>query len=179
MRRIVGGLAFCCLAALSCGRSEATKREEIRNCSAISLDAPGISRCLVAQYRWKEGEATVAGAARQRELDSVATFQRDSAWRVDAPRHREEFAKCRSAGGDVARCLEGTYGWDPERAAANADSVWRREASKHRSELQACERQRKSSVGSCLMLYYKWDPQRALGVDDSIARAKVAAQNSR
>jgi len=178
MRKVLGGLALCGLAVASC-KSEGKKREEVRNCSAISLDAPGIARCLVAQYRWKEREAGPAARVRQRELDSIGTFQRDSAWRLDAARHRQELSRCAAAGGDVARCLQENFGWDPERAGGTSDSVWHAEATRHRSEVQACERQRKSSVGSCLMLYYKWDPRHALALDDSIARAKIRAQNSR
>jgi hypothetical protein len=179
MRRVTTTLALLGLAALSCGRSAAKLRQEVKSCSAISLDARGISRCLVAQFKWDQAKATQAGVARQRELDSIAAFQRDSLWQADAKAHRKELAACAGAGGDLARCLEGTPGWDEQRAAATADSVWRREGAKHRSQIQNCQRQRKSSVGSCLILYYKWDPKRALALDDSIARSKMKAANRR
>jgi len=130
-------------------------------------------------YRWKEAEARVAARVRQREVDSIAKFQHDSAWRLDAAKHREELAKCSGPGGDVARCLGDNFGWDPERAAATFDSLWRAEAPQHHGEIQRCALQRKSSVGSCLMLYYKWDPKHALALDDSLVRAKIRAQNNR
>ncbi len=179
MRRTIVGLALAGLGLAGCGKSAAKQREEVVNCSAISLDAAGIARCLVAQYRWKEAAAGVAGRTRQRELDSIATFQRDSVWRIEGARHRQELTKCEGAGGDLARCHQDNFAWDPDRAAATFDSVWRADAPGHKSQIQGCERQRKSSVGSCLMLYYKWDPRHALALDDSITRAKMRAQNSR
>jgi hypothetical protein len=179
MRRITTTLALLSLAAVSCGKSSARLRQEVKNCSAISIDAPGISNCLVAQFKWAPAKATVAGVARQRELDSIATFQKDSVWRAGEKVHRKELAGCATAGGDLARCLENTHGWEEERAVATADSLWRQEGSQHRTQIKACQRQRKSSVGSCLMLYYKWDPKRALALDDSVARAKMKALNNR
>jgi hypothetical protein len=179
MQRITATLALLSLAALSCSKSEAKLRREVKDCSAITLDAPGISRCLVAQFRWAPAKATEAGVARQRELDSIAAFRRDSAWRVDAKAHRQELAGCATGGGDLARCLENAHGWDAQRAAATAESLWQRDAPKRRTQIQTCQRQRTSSVGSCLMLYYKWDPRRALAFDDSVARAKIKASNSR
>jgi len=178
MPRIIVALALSSLVLASC-KTEARKRAEIRNCSAISFDAPGIARCLVAQYRWKQSAAAAAGQARQHELDSIATVQRDSLWRIDAARHREELSRCAAAGGDVSRCLQENFAWDPDRAGATFDSVWRAEGTKHHTQFQACARQRASSIGSCLMLYYKWDPKHALALDDSIARAKIRALNSR
>src|SRR5256885_14901276 len=106
MRKVLGGLALCGLAVASC-KSEGKKREEIRNCSAISFDAPGIARCLVAQYRWKQSAAAAAGQARQHELDSIATVQRDSLWRIDAARHPEGLQRRGAAGGAAAGCLHG------------------------------------------------------------------------
>ncbi len=117
MPRIIVALALSSLVLASC-KTEARKRAEIRNCSAISFDAPGIARCLVAQYRWKQSAAAVAGQARQHELDSIATVQRDSLWRIDAARHREELSRCAAAGGDVSRCLQENFAWDPDRAGA-------------------------------------------------------------
>jgi hypothetical protein len=179
MRRITASLTLLSLAAVSCAKSEAKLRREVQNCSAITLDAPGISRCLVAQFKWAPAKATEAAVARQRELDSIAAFQKDSMWQVDAKAHRQELAGCATGGGDLARCLENAHGWDAQRAGATADSLWRREAPTHRSQIQTCQRQRKSSVGSCLMLYYKWDPRRALALDDSMERAKIKAFNNR
>jgi hypothetical protein len=150
-------------------------RQETKNCSAISLDAPGIAKCLMAQFKWDSVKAMAAGVARQRELDSIAAFQKDSIWKAGEKAHRKELADCASGGGDLARCLENTHGWDEQRAVALADSLWRLDGAKHRTQIQNCQRQRKSSVGSCLMLYYKWDSQRALALDDSVARAKAKA----
>jgi len=167
------GLSVLLTLVAGCAKPEAKKREEIRNCSAISLDAPGISACLVAQYHWSQPDAQTAGRAQEHALDSVAAFERDSAWHADAAKHREELASCARAGGEVGRCLEDNYGWTPERASAAFDSVWHTAATKHRDEIRRCEAQRKGSVGSCLMLYYKWDPKHALALNDSLERAKL------
>lgn len=179
MRRLTTTVALLGLAAVSCGKSAAKLRREVKNCSAITIDAPGIASCLEAQFKWAPAKAATAGVARQRELDSIAKFQRDSVWQIDAKAHRKELAGCAAGGGDLARCLENAYGWDEQRAVATADSLWRVEGSKHRSQIQNCQRQRKSSVGSCLILYYKWDPKRAFALDDSVARAKIKALNRR
>jgi len=179
MRRITTALALCSAAAVGCGKSEARLRQDVKDCSAISLDASGISKCLVAQFKWAPARAAGAGVARQHELDSIAAFQRDSSWYANAKAHGNELASCAAGGGDLARCLENTYGWDPERAATTTDSLWRVEAPKHRSQITACQRQRKSSVGSCLILYYKWDPKHAFALDDSVARAKMKVLNRR
>jgi hypothetical protein len=164
-----------CLAA--CGPSAATRRQQVKNCSAISLDADGIARCLVAQYRWKEQTAQDAGRRRQHELDSLAAWRQDSAWQVDAKRHREELRQCAEQRGDLARCLEDSYAWDEARATAAFDSVWRDAAAQHRREIRACQGRRQERLGSCLVLYYKWDWKHALAIDDSIARAKIRALN--
>lgn len=179
MPRITTVLALFSLAVASCGKSEARLRREVKDCSAISIDAPGISACLVAQFRWKPEKASVAGVARQHELDSIAKFQRDSTWRANGKAHHTELAGCAAGGGDVAACLENTYGWDEQRAVATADSLWGTQAADHRTEVRRCQGQRKSSVGSCLILYYKWDSRRALALDDSLQRAKMRALNSR
>jgi hypothetical protein len=175
MRRFPTTVALLGLAVLSCGKSATRLRQEVKDCSAISLDANGISACLIAQFRWKEPKAQAAGIARQRELDSIAVFQRDSLWHLGAQAHRQQLTSCGNAGGDVVRCLANNYGWDEAHAVAGADSLWRRDGSKHRMEVQRCQKQKKSSVGSCLILYYKWDTKRAFALDDSIARAKVKA----
>jgi|SRR5579862_3855030 len=170
---VLGALAAL---AAACAKPEATKKDEIRNCSAISLDAPGIAACLVAQYHWRQGDAQAAGQSQQHTLDSAAAFERDSAWHADAAKHREELASCTRGHGDVDRCLEDDYGWTPDRAGMTADSAWRSATSKHRDQIRHCQAQRNTSVGSCLMLYYKWDPKRALALNDSLERAKIRAQ---
>ena len=171
---LVSLLAF---AAIGCGKSEAARRKEVQNCSAVTLDAAGISQCLVVQYHWKEPEAGTAGHARQHELDSVETRQRDSAWAVGAPQRHEELANCRKRAGDVARCLTDQYAWTGERATAASDSLWKANSREHAREEALCRRQKKSSAGSCLMLYYKWDPRHALALDDSIERARIRRLN--
>jgi hypothetical protein len=121
-----------------------------------------------------------AGVVKQRELDSLAAFQRDSAWALDAKRHHQELAQCAARGGDLARCLEENYGWDDRRAAATFDSLWRRDAAKHRDAVRVCERQkRKANMASCLMLQYQWDSKHALALQDSIERAKIKALKTR
>jgi hypothetical protein len=180
MRRITTTFALFSLAAVSCGKSEAKLRKEVTDCSAITLDAAGISGCLVARFKWDPAKAAPAGAARQRELDSTAAFRRDSVWKADAKAHRKELAGCAAAGGgDLARCLENAHGWDEQRAVSTADSLWRQDAPRHRTQIQACQRQRKSSVGSCLILYYKWTPKRAFALADSVERAKMKAYKNR
>src|ERR1700674_1685454 len=103
MRPVTATLALLSLGAVSCGKSTAKLRQEVKDCSAITIDAPGISRCLVAQFRWAPAKAAEAGVARQRELDSTATFQRDSSWRANGKAQREELARCATRGGDLAR----------------------------------------------------------------------------
>lgn len=172
MQRLV---LFILLAAAACS-SAGKKRTQVTNCSAISLDAPGIARCLVAQYRWKEDAARTAGIARQAELDSIARFQRDSIWSADGKRHHDEAKKCADARGDIGRCLTETYGWDDQHAQAAFDSVWQHDGAQHAKEVRECQRGGgKERIGSCLMLYHKWDPRHALAVDDSIERARIKA----
>ena len=177
MRRIATFIALASLAGACASASK--KRSQVVNCSAISLDAPGIARCLVAQYRWNEDAARTAGIARQAELDSIARFQRDSTWGADGKRHHDEATKCADARGDIARCLTETYGWDDQHAAAAFDSVWRYDGAMHAKEIRECQRKGTERVGSCLMLYHKWDPKHALAVDDSIERAKIRALKNR
>ena len=161
------------LNALGCGKSAAKKLAEVRECSAITMDAKGAAQCLVLQHKWKESEALAAATRYQQEQDSIAQAHADSAWRADAARHKKEVAQCaKDPSGEVARCLVG-FGWADARANATADSLWRHDASKHRQELAKCARNRQIQVGSCLQLYYKWSPERALAVDDSIRRAQM------
>jgi len=166
-------IALLGLAVSSCGKSASRKRQEVKNCSAISFDAAGIAACLVAQFRWDPADAKVAGIARQHEVDSIAAFQRDSLWRVDDAKHHQELTLCVGRGGDIARCLEDNYAWDDRRASATFDSIWQRNATKHRESIRACERQRKVNMTSCLMLSYQWDSKHALAVQDSLAREKI------
>jgi hypothetical protein len=161
------------LALLACGKSAGRKAAEVRECSAITMDAKGAAQCLVLQHKWNQTEALTAATAYQRHQDSIAQSHADSAWLADAARHNREIADCaKDPSGDVARCLVG-YGWADPRAAAAADSLWRHDAAKHKNELTTCVVQRKMQPGACLQLYYKWSPERALAVDDSIRRARM------
>jgi len=161
------------LALLACGKSVAKKAAEVRECSAITMDAKGAAQCLVLQHKWSQTEALTAATAYQRQQDSLNQSRADSSWRADAGRHARELTDCaKDPSGEVARCRVG-YGWADPRAAAAADSLWRHNAAKHKNELTTCVVQRKMQPGACLQLYYKWSPERALAVDDSIARAKM------
>jgi hypothetical protein len=176
MGRAATAIALTGLALAACGKSEKTKTAEIENCSAITLDAPGIARCLADQYRWKNPDAAAAGQRRQRELDSAAVRQRDSLWKIDEARHQSDLTNCASQGGDVGRCLTDRYGWDASHAAAAFDSLWRRQTPRHLQEIGSCQRRKTQRLGSCLMLYFKWDPKHALALDDSLVRARTKAQ---
>src|SRR2546430_5266612 len=44
------------LALLACGKSAARKAAEVRECSAITMDAKGAAQCLVLQHNWKRSE---------------------------------------------------------------------------------------------------------------------------
>jgi len=161
------------LALLACGKSPTKKAAEVRECSAITMDAKGAAQCLVLQYKWKQTEAITAATAFQQHQDSINQSRADSSWRADEGRHAKEAAACaKDPSGEVSRCLVG-YGWADARAAAAADSLWRHDAAKHKSELTTCVVQRKMQPGACLQLYYKWSPERALAVDDSIRRARM------
>ena len=161
------------LGVLACGKSAARKAAEVRECSAITMDAKGAAQCLVLQHSWNQTEALRAATRYQQEQDSIAQSHADSAWRAGAARHKGEIAACaRDPSSDMARCLVG-YGWAEARAAATADSLWHDEAPAHRQQVAACTRQRQMQAGVCLQLKYKWSPERALVVDDSIRRAQM------
>ena len=174
MRGTKAGLAaLLALGAAACGKSEAKKMEEVRSCSAITMDAKGAAQCLVLQYKWKQPEALAAATRFQQQQDSIAQSRADSQWHADAAKHDKEVRQCADdPSGDVTRCLIG-YGWADTRAKATEDSLWRQNLSRHRAQLLACTRQRKMQAGACLQLYYKWSPERALAVDDSIRRAQI------
>ncbi len=172
-------IAFLVLPAVGCGKSEAKKQEEVRSCSTISLDAQGTADCLVKLYKWNGTEALATAQRRQLELDSLASWRRDSLWRADSLKHRHDIGQCNTGSmkaSTMKDCLQLTFGWEEKKAVATADSMWRHDAPRHREEISACSRQRKSSTGSCLMLYYKWPSERALALDDSIRRAAALKQ---
>ena len=161
------------LALLACGKSAARQAAEVRECSAITMDAKGAAQCLVLQHNWKQTAALHAATVYQQHQDSLNESRADSTWRADAGRHAKEVSACAAdPSGEVVRCLVG-YGWADARAAAASDSLWRHDVAKHKNERTTCIVQRKMQPGACLQLYYKWSPERALAVDDSIARAKM------
>src|SRR5207302_423132 len=111
------------LAILACGKSAARKAAEVRECSAITMDAKGAAQCLVLQHKWKQPAALAAATRYQQEQDSTAQLHADSAWRADAARHTREIGDCaKDPSSDMARCLVG-YGWAEARAAATAEPI--------------------------------------------------------
>ncbi|HYT03363.1 MAG TPA: hypothetical protein VEM13_00610 [Gemmatimonadales bacterium] len=159
--------------AVACSKSEAKKLEEVRACTAITMNTPGAANCLVLQYKWKKKDALAYAQRFQHEQDSIAQVKADSTWRADAGKHQKEVDQCAvDPSGEVVRCLIG-FGWAEARAKATEDSLWRHDASRHRDQLLTCTHQRKMQAGACLQLYYKWSPERALAVDDSVRRAQL------
>lgn len=159
------------IVASACGK-KATRRDEVVECSSISLDAKGTTQCLVQLYRWKVDEATTAAQARARELDSLKTWREDSVWALDAAKHRSDMQKCSRGTEPLKECLL-IAGWPLGRVRAATDSVWNAELPKHRRELQTCMAKRDFNLSSCLTLYYKWESDRALATADSVTRARL------
>ena len=159
------------IVASACSK-KATRRDEVVECSSISLDAKGTTQCLVQLYRWKVDEATTAAQARARELDSLKTWREDSVWALDAAKHRSDLQKCSTGTAPLKECLL-IAGWPLGRVRAATDSVWNAELPKHRRELQTCMAKRDFNLSSCLTLYYKWDSDRALATADSVTRARL------
>ena len=171
MRAMKRPVLLLALAALSCGKSDATKRRELAECTAVTVDLNGAATCLEAQFRWKRSEALVGARQYLHERDSLAQAVADSLWRLDAKRHRREIDQCRL--GAVSACLQENFGWAAPRAKATDDSIWRVEAPKHREQMRACGGRKDMGIGACLQLYYKWGPDRAIALDDSIRRAEA------
>ena len=155
----------------ACGK-KITRRDEVVECSSISLDAKGTTQCLVQLYRWTVDEATSAAQARARELDSLKTWREDSIWGLDAAKHRSDLQNCSRREEPLKDCLL-VAGWPLSRVRAANDSVWNAELPKHRRELQTCMAKRDFNLSSCLTLYYKWDSDRALATADSVTRARL------
>ncbi|HEV8263714.1 MAG TPA: hypothetical protein VGQ06_02105 [Gemmatimonadales bacterium] len=166
---LLGLLAVATLAG--CGRKRDVQAQ-VRECSAISLDARSTAQCLVQLYQWKADEATRAAIARHHEMDSLKTWQQDSVWNLTATKHRNDLANCRRSADPLDRCLI-VAGWPLARVHATADSLWQAELPEHRRELQTCQARRDVNLASCLTLYYKWDSDRALRTADSITRARL------
>ena len=152
---------------------KSTRRDQIVECSSISLDAKGTTQCLVGLYHWKAAEAQRVAEARARELDSIKTRGEDSVWALDAAKHKRDLGKCGQTDDQVKNCLL-VSGWPLRRVEAARDSIWKSHMGEHKHELQTCMSKRDFNLSSCLTLYYKWDPDRALATADSVTRARLA-----
>jgi hypothetical protein len=164
--------AVALLVALSACSKKSTRRDQVVECSSISLDAKGTTQCLVQLYRWKVDEATNAAQARAHELDSLKTWQADSIWALGADKHRRDLQNCTRRPEPLKDCLL-IAGWPLSRVRFTIESVWNAELPTHRRELQTCMAKRDFNLSSCLTLYYKWDSDRALATADSVTRARL------
>ena len=169
--------ALLALAVTACSKKR-TARDEIEECSSISLDAKGTTQCLVQLYHWKVNDATQAAQARHRELDSLRAWREDSVWALDASRHRGDLQRCRNAEDGLKPCLL-VAGWPLSRVNKAIDSLWTADLPAHRRELSACMAKRDVNLSSCLTLYYKWDSDRALATADSVTRARLGGTPQR
>jgi len=165
-------IALSCLLALAACGKKRTRRNEIVECSSISLDAKGTTQCLVQLYHWKPAEAQQAASTRANELDSLKTWQEDSVWARGAAKHKRDLQTCVRGAEQLNNCLL-VAGWPLRRVESTTDSIWSAEMPKHRRELQACMAKRDFNLSSCLTLYYKWDSDRALATADSVTRARL------
>lgn len=152
---------------------KSTRRDQVVECSAISLDAKGTVQCLVSLYKWNLADAQRTADARARELDSIKTRQEDSVWAIDRAKHSRDLQKCGQTDDQLKSCLL-VSGWPLKRVNVARDSIWNSHVAQHRKELQACMAKRDFNLSSCLTLYYKWDPDRALATADSVTRARLA-----
>jgi len=159
------------VALVGCSKKR-TQRNEVVECSSISLDAKGTTLCLVQLYKWKLPAAQKAAETRAHELDSLKTWQEDSVWNMSADKHKRDLRSCRAGTEQLDNCLL-VAGWPLRRVRTTRDSVWTAELPKHRKELQACMAKRDFNLSSCLTLYYKWDSERALTTADSVTRARL------
>lgn len=155
----------------ACGKRR-NARAEVVECSSISLDAKGTAQCLVQLHRWKIADAQRAAEERQRELDSLKIWREDSAWGIEAAKHKRDLQNCNKAPDQLSNCLL-VAGWPLSRVERTSDSLWNAELPAHRRELQACQSKRDMNLSSCLTLYYKWDSDRAIATADSIARVRL------
>ena len=149
-----------------------TRRNEVVECSSISLDSKGTTLCLVQLYKWNLTDAQKAAEARAHELDSLKTFQEDSVWNLSAAKHKKDLQGCMRGSEQINNCLL-VAGWPIRRVQKTTDSIWNSELPAHRRELQTCMAKRDFNLSSCLTLYYKWDSDRALATADSVTRARL------
>jgi hypothetical protein len=169
---LVKFIAFSGLLLLGACSKKGTRRDEVVECSSISLDAKGTAQCLVGLHNWKAADARQAAQIRAHELDSIKTWQEDSVWAIDAAKHRRDLQNCRRGDDQLTSCLL-VSGWPLPRVKAAQDSVWNAESPKHRRELQTCMAKRDFNLSSCLTLYYKWDSDRAIATADSVTKARL------
>jgi hypothetical protein len=169
-------LALLAVVALvgACGKKR-SQRDEIVECSSISLDAKGTAQCLVQLHRWKIADAQRAATARHRELDSLKDWRADSAWATESAKHKRDLQNCRRTPDQFGNCLL-VAGWPLSRVQETSDSLWNADLPEHRRELQTCMSKRDMNLSSCLTLYYKWESDRALATADSIARVRLGGR---
>lgn len=165
-------LALSAVLALASCSKKPTARNQVVECSSISLDAKGTTQCLVQLYHWKPVDAQKAATSRARELDSIKTHQEDSVWALGVTKHRRDLQTCHTSDDQLKSCLL-VAGWPLQRVNTAQDSIWKAELPKHRRELQTCEAKRQMNLSSCLTLYYKWDSDRAIATADSVARVRL------
>src|SRR5438105_8143835 len=96
---------LACVVVLAACTKKRTRRNEVVECSSISLDAKGTTLCLVQLYKWKLQEAQKAAAARAHELDSLKTWQEDSVWNLSADKHKRDLQTCRRGTEQLSSCL--------------------------------------------------------------------------
>ena len=169
VRKLTPLVALAVLAA--CGK-KSSKRDEVVECSSISLDAKGTTQCLVQLYHWEVAEARKAATDRARELDSLKTWKEDSVWARGAAKHKQDLQTCGRSDDQLKSCLL-VAGWPLPRVKTAQDSIWNHDITKHRRELQTCAAKRDMNLSSCLTLYYKWDADRALATADSATRERL------
>ena len=158
--------------AAACHRTsrELARQQQVRTCTAISVDVAGTVECLVRMHDWKRPEALAAARAYQRVVDSTRAQSEDSLWTIDAAAHRRDVERCK--GHEMADCLR-LAGWSDAYAKHATDSVWDRNKDRHTGELADCARRSRGNPASCLMLSYQWDSDRAQATGDSIMRARM------
>jgi hypothetical protein len=168
--------ALAAAVAVGCSR-DSDRSAQVIECSSISLDAKGTTQCLVQLYRWKADEARAAATLRHHQLDSLKAWREDSVWNLDAARHRQNLAACRTGADPLDRCLL-IAGWPLSRVNRTVDSLWQVDLPTHNRELADCQRRRDVNLASCLTLYYKWNTDRALRVADSLTRERLGGRRS-
>src|SRR5262245_809816 len=169
--RLLSSLLAVAVLAGACSK-KSTRRDQVVECSSISLDPKGTVQCLVSLYHWKVADAQKAADNRAHELDSLKTRGEDSVWALDAPKHRRDLQACAKTDEELKNCLL-VSGWPLHRVERAQDSVWKAHSAEHRKELQTCMAKRDFNLSSCLTLYYKWNPDRALATADSVTRARL------